>query len=170
MNERGQTLIEVLAGLSAATVVIAAITVATLASLYNAQFSRDQSQATQYAQEGMETMRNLRDFSIASISATALPDANTYCMAQGCTYITGDSLDTKCGPAKIQCRQNVDTFIRQVQVNHTDSNCNVSQTNAVGVTVTVKWNDSKCKDTNNIFCHQVAISSCLSDFTVVPTP
>lgn len=169
--QAGQTLIEVLAALGAASVVIAAITVAAVTALNNAQFSRDQSQATQYAQEGIETMRNLRDFDIASISATALPDGNTYCMSQNCTYITSNILDKQCGPASgIFCNQNVGKFVRSIMVNHNDSTCNASQTNDVKVTAVVSWNDSKCTSGSNLFCHQVTLSTCLSDFTVQPTP
>jgi len=170
-SEKGQTLIEVLTALATATVVIAAITVATITALNNAQFSRDQSQANQYAQQGMEVMDNLRNYSIASISASALPDSYTYCLADGCTYITSDSTDTKCGPAQAaRCSQNVGKFVREVQVNHADTSCNYLTTGAVKASVLVMWNDGACTDAANLFCHQVKLATCLSDFTIVPTP
>lgn len=170
-SDRGQTLIEVLTALATATVVIAAITVATITALNNAQFSRDQSQANQYAQQGMEVMNNLRNYNIASISASMLPDSYTYCLADGCTYITSDSTDTKCGPAQsTRCPQNIGKFIREVQVNHTDASCNYLTTGAMKASVLVLWNDSACTDATNPFCHQVKLSTCLSNFTVVPTP
>lgn len=61
MNDKGQTLLEVLGALGAATIVLIAIVAVTGTSLSNAQFSKNQNQATFYAQQGIEIVRNLRD-------------------------------------------------------------------------------------------------------------
>lgn len=176
--QSGQTLIEVLVGLAAAVVVISAITVAVLSSLNNAEFSRDQNLATHYSQEGMEIIRNMRDKSILSVSATSLPDG-VYCMAKTCTAITNIAGDTNCGPrAGLLCSQNVLNFVREVTIRHNDSTCNgngptsapTPVTTAMKISVSTYWGDIKCTSTTNPFCHSVMLTSCLSDFTVVPTP
>lgn len=178
MKEKGQTLIEVLVGLSAAVVVISAITVAVVTSLNNAEYSRDQNLATHYAQEGIELVRNMRDQDIASISSSSLPDG-TYCMAQGCSAIKNDQLDASCGVRTGQhCTVKVSNFIREVTITHNDSLCNgngptpsvAPTTSTMKVSVSTYWSDSKCTSSSNLLCHSVLLTSCLSDFTVVPTP
>lgn len=178
ISEKGQTLIEVLVGLSAAVVVIAAITVAGISSLNNAQFSRDQNLATHYTQEGVEILRNMRDLDIGSISKASLPDG-VYCLAQGCSATNTNPQDASCGPRiGSRCSPNVNSkFVREVTIVHNDSLCNgngptpITPTPAVDtvrVSVTTYWTDPKCS--NGLYCHSVLFTSCLSDFTVVPTP
>lgn len=166
-EQAGQTLIEVLVGLSAAVVVIAAITSAALTSLNNAQYSRDQNLATQYAQQGMELVRNMRDLDIASVSATFLPN-DTYCLAKLCSALT--PTNPSCWSGNLECGQNVDTYVRKIVVDHNSSSCNSGVSGNVQITSEVSWADGKCTDVTNPFCHHVDLSSCLSDFTVAPTP
>ncbi len=174
-NERGQTLIEVLVGLAAAVIVIAAITVAAVSSLNNAEYSRDQSLATQYTQEGIEVVRNMRDQNISSISSSSLPDG-TYCMAKGCQSITPNA--GNCGPRSgNRCSQNVNNFVREITILHNDSTCNgngptpnPTPTPTLKITAVTYWGDTKCTSSTNPFCHSVISTSCLSDFTIVPTP
>jgi type II secretory pathway pseudopilin PulG len=166
-RQSGQTLIEVLVALAASVVIIGAITVASLSSLNNAQFSRDQSAATHFAQQGLEIIRNMRDFSVASLSASLLPPA-TYCLAKSCKAL--DKNNPSCWQKNIECGQNVDTFVREVVIDYNDSSCDPTVTNDVKATVTVFWNDSRCGLSSNVFCHSVIVSSCFSDFTIVPTP
>ncbi|HEX7041831.1 MAG TPA: hypothetical protein VF189_01140 [Patescibacteria group bacterium] len=183
-NQKGQTLIEVLVGLSAAVVVIAAITVAVITALNNAEFSRDQNLATQYTQEGMEIIRNMRDLDVASINQTNLPDG-TYCLAKGCSSLTTNPSDTSCGPkTSTHCTQNFNNFVREITISHNDPFCTnngptssatptptpASEIGTIKVTVNTYWGDTKCSDSSNPFCHSVLLSSCLSDFTIVPTP
>lgn len=177
-QEKGQTLIEVLVGLSAAVVVIAAITVAAVTSLNNVEYSRDQNLATHYAQEGMEIVRNMRDQNISSVSSSSLPDG-TYCMAQGCVGLTSNPTDVNCGPRiGTHCTTKVGNFVREVTITHNDTLCNgngptpaVSPTTAtMKVSVSTYWGDTKCTNSSNLLCHSVLLTTCLSDFTVVPTP
>ena len=176
-NQTGQTLIEVLVGLAAAVVVISAITVTVISSLNNTEYGRDQNLATQYSQEGIEIIRNMRDGDIASVSETSIPDG-VYCLANGCNAITSNSTSS-CGPRTgSRCNQNVNNFVREVTIDHNASTCNgngptnapTPSTSVIKVSVATYWADTKCTDVNNQFCHSVLLTSCLSDFTVVPTP
>jgi Tfp pilus assembly protein PilV len=60
-KEKGQSLIEVLAALAVALVVILGLVRVTISSMTNARYAKDQSLATQYAQEAMEEVRAYRD-------------------------------------------------------------------------------------------------------------
>ena len=178
-QQAGQTLIELLVGLSAAVVVISAITVAGISSLNNAQFSRDQNLATQYTQEGLEIMRNMRDLNIASINASSLPDG-VYCLAKTCAGINKNISDANCGPRNgLRCSQNVNSFVREVTISHNDPFCNgngptpltpTPAVDTVKVSVSTYWTDPKCTSSSNTYCHSVLFTSCLSDFTIAPTP
>lgn len=176
-GDKGQTLIEVIVGLTAAVVVIAAIVSASLNALNNSEFGRDQNFAAQFTQEGMEVVRNMRNISIASLSASYLPDGQ-YCLAKACSSLNKNI--TSCWTANPLCPQNVDKFVRSVLVSHNVTDCNATPTPVgnpsgqlatnVKVTVTTSWFDTKCTSASNPFCHNVTMSSCFSDFTIVPTP
>ena len=60
-QEKGQSLIEVLAALAVVVIVILALINVTTISIGNATFAKNQSLATNYAQELIEEARNLRD-------------------------------------------------------------------------------------------------------------
>lgn len=162
MRQRGQTLIEVLVGLATAVVVIAAITTATISSLNNATYSKNQNLATQYAQQGMEYMRKMRDNSYGTFKTLS----GTYCLAKECTTLT--SSNPKCWtPASgNQCNQNVETFVRQIDVQQDSPSCDAASAQVVS---TVSWFDAKCTSGDNTFCHQVVLTTCLSDYQIVPT-
>lgn len=166
-QQRGQTLIEVLVALGAAVVVIAAITAASLSSLKNTEFSRDQAAASHIAQQGLEIIRDMRNYDIASISASLLPD-DTYCLADSCKAL--DSTNPSCWRKNISCGQNVDKFSREIKISHTASVCDATNTGDVEAIVTTSWYDTSCGSVGSLLCHSVVVSSCFSDFTVVPTP
>jgi len=173
----GQTLIEVLAALTAAAVIIAAIISSAIGSLNNSEFSRDTNLAAQFSQQGIEIIRNMRNTNITSISLQSLPDS-TYCFAKSCTALV--SSNTSCWQKTgNSCGQNVDKFIREVKIVHNSTDCNATPTplgqfgvipSNVKATVAVYWSDTKCTSSGNLFCHANVISSCFSDFTVVTTP
>lgn len=60
-NSKGQSLIEVIAGLAVMMIVILSLVTVTTVSVRNASFSRNQMLATKYAQEWIEEARNLRE-------------------------------------------------------------------------------------------------------------
>ncbi len=59
-KQNGQSLIELMVGLSLVTVVVGALAIITTYGLRNSQFSKNQSQATKYAQENLEKVRAIR--------------------------------------------------------------------------------------------------------------
>jgi len=60
-QEKGQSLIEVLAALGVVVLVILALVTVTTISIRNATFAKNQSLATSYAQEAIEKIREYRD-------------------------------------------------------------------------------------------------------------
>ena len=60
-NSKGQSLIEVVAGLAVMMIVVLSLVSVTTVSVRNAGFSRNQMLATKYAQEWIEEARNLRN-------------------------------------------------------------------------------------------------------------
>lgn len=163
MTQKGQTLIEVLVGLATAVVVIAAITTATISSLNNATFSKNQNLATQYAQQGMEFMRKLRDNSYSTFQGLS----GTYCLAKECTKLTSSNPKCWTPTSGNTCNQNIDYFVRQIDVQQNSPNCDGASTQIVAK---VSWFDAKCTSGTNTFCHQVLLTTCLSNYQVVPTP
>lgn len=176
-REAGQTLIEVLVALTAAVVIVAAIVSASLNSLNSSEFSRDQNISSQFTQEGLEIIRDMRNTSIASLSASYLPDG-TYCLAKSCTALINTV--PSCWQQNPVCAQNVDKFVRTVTVTHNATDCNATPTpigNPIGalasnvkIVITTSWFDSRCTNSTKPFCHSTIASSCFSDFTIVPTP
>lgn len=165
----GQTLIEVLVALGTSVVIISAITVAVLSSLSNVEFEKNQSLATGYAQQGMEIVRSMRNNNYGVFKTLS----NTYCLAKTCTTLTTIPGDD-CGPLSgsfCPGKQNVDLFVREVTIDTSQNNdCVASGTHFTEATTTVSWSDSKCTDTNNLFCHKVSISSCFSDANIITGP
>lgn len=60
-EERGQSLVEVVAALAVVGIVLLGLMALAVYSLRNINFARNQALATQYAQERMETIRQSRD-------------------------------------------------------------------------------------------------------------
>lgn len=164
----GQTLIEVLVALGTSVVIISAITVAVLSSLSNVEFEKNQSLATSYAQQGMEIIRSMSNNNYGLFKLLS----GKYCLAKSCTALTSSRGDS-CGPEGVTCQPvpNVDTFMREVTIDTSQSNnCVAGGIHFTEATTTVSWSDSKCTDTNNLFCHQVSISSCFSDANIITGP
>lgn len=163
-NSKGQSLIEVLVSLSTVVIVITSITYAVISALQNAEFSKNQNFATQFAQQGLEIARSTRNSDYKLFSSLS----GSYCVASTCSTIS-TSLGDKCGLKSDSngCGQNIDIFVRQVDFGRASATCG---TIATKVTSTVAWADSKCTSRSNIFCHNVNLSTCLSDYLVLPTP
>ncbi len=172
-NEYGSTLIEVLIALGVAVGIISAITIAVITGLSNTQSAKNQNLATQYAEQGMEVVQTLRNSDWTTFSSLS----NVYCLPRNSTTLT-PRIGTSCG-------QNVDIFVREVTLTAASSDCTpptltpplaptptpvAISANATKVTVTVSWSDNNCTDRDNLFCHQTKLISCLSDYTLIPTP
>lgn len=152
-SEKGQTLIEILIAMSAAVIVLSAITLTIISALSNAQYSKNQNLATQYAQEGMEVVRKIRDNDWNTFAGFS----GKYCLGKG-SFSLGSSVPGA-------CPQNIDIFVREINIENSAS-CN----NGTQAIVRVKWSDGKCGDRTNIFCHEASLVSCFTDANLVPTP
>lgn len=60
LSAKGQTLLELVVGMSLITVVIGALAITTTYSLRNTQFSKNQALATKFAQENLEKVRTIK--------------------------------------------------------------------------------------------------------------
>lgn len=145
MNEKGQTLIEVLVALSAVVIMVSAVAIVIVSSLSNAQFTRDQDLATKYSQEGMEVLRKVRNADYVAFRNYS----GTYCLSKG--QATLPNASGNCNT------RNVDNFVRFVQVEQTPG-CGP---NIAKATVAVAWTDGKCS-ASNVFCHKAELVSCFS--------
>ena len=157
-NQRGQSLIEALIALGSAVIIVAAITIAVITSVNNTDFSKNQNLATQYAQQGMELLRHKSEADWA-LFATLSGD---YCLDEGKTTLVNAGFG--CTP-NIKNANSVLYFVRSV---------NISQNNAVcrggaSVSVSVSWNDGKCTNQTNKYCHSTKLDSCLTNINSVPT-
>lgn len=172
MSMQGQTIVEVLVALTTAVVIISAITIAVITSLRTVEYSRTQNTATNYAQEGMEFMRFLRDSNYPAFAE--LDAGDSHCLGKGAS-----SLESITAPV---CSANVDFFARTITFEDNSEYCApitpippepIPPNTARKVTVIVSWTDGKCVDeegNSTGMCHEARLVSCLSDYTVVPTP
>ena len=151
----GQTLIEALVALGIAVAIISAIANLVISSLNNTTFSKNQNLATIHAQEGIETVRKLVNQSYTQFKTNY--KGLVYCLDENNNLLlsTGDCNNVKTG-----------IFIREVEFVHTSSDCQEN----LKASVTVSWSDSKCRDNLNLYCHEVALSSCFVDINEVQQP
>lgn len=152
MNQKGQTLIELLVALSILVIVITTVAVSLTTSLNNAQASRTSTLATKYAQEGVEHVRSLRDASYTTFRTYN----GLYCLGKDQQSL--GTVQSSCTTA------NYDQFIRSVRIEQ-NVGCG---TNTARVTVLVSWKDGKCP--TNSYCHTAQHVSCLSTVNRVTAP
>lgn len=142
--QKGETLIEALVALGLIAIVVTAVATTVTTALSNVQFNEKQTRATKYAQQGIETVRQIRNQNYnAFLNLDGL-----YCFGKDQEYL---------GFPQSSCTaENIDTFIRSVEINH-NPGCSP---NVARVTVRVAFKDGKCED--NTYCHIQTHSSCLS--------
>lgn len=163
-KDSGQTLIEALVALSIAVVIIAAIVNLVISSLNSTTYSKDQNLATTYAQEGIETVRKLVNQSYTQFKKNYT--ASSYCLCKNNNLLISSGKCSQTAP-----RGNCDSiktgiFIREIEFVHTSPDCQ----NNLKASVTVSWSDNKCTDNLNLYCHEVAVSSCFTDLNEVKSP
>jgi hypothetical protein len=132
IDTAGQTLLEVLVALSAALIVLSAITTLVISNLTQSVQSKSTNAATQYAQEGMELAQGRRGYTAGE----------QFCLGSDKVFRPGS-----CASA------NIGFFKREVSL--TKADCG----SLVKVTVTVSWSSSACHGAS--FCHTVPVSSCI---------
>lgn len=165
-SQKGQTLMEALVALGTAVVVMTAIAISVTTALNNALYAKTQNQAAQYAQEGMEYMRAFRNSNYQTFSSYA--NGNIYCLKKPITI----PLEQRQLPNPCPLIDKVFDREAVLRPSNTDllNKCGTVPNQTIQVTVSVKWSDSKCTDSNNSFCHQVELNTCLSDSGIVSGP
>ena len=174
---KGQTLVEALVALGIGVLIISAIAIAILSSLNNAQYSKSQNLASGYAQEGMETARKIRDNDWTTFNNYD----GSYCLDKGTTILVEKDPPLAGGcPHGSVMSQNLDIFARQIDIEQDSADCKLSPfpsptpspmpSNPTRVRVIVSWSDNKCTDVNNVYCHNVTLTSCFSDANVISAP
>ncbi|MBI2404697.1 hypothetical protein HYV22_00780 [Candidatus Gottesmanbacteria bacterium] len=87
MNNRGQSLIEVVVAVGVVILLVTGLIVGSTTSIKGSEFSTYKSRGLKYAQEAMETTRNMRDTSWASLATKSglwcLDKAGTWSQPQG---------------------------------------------------------------------------------------
>ncbi|RJQ24933.1 hypothetical protein C4577_06700 [Candidatus Parcubacteria bacterium] len=155
LSQKGQVLIETLIALGVAVVVVAAITTIVISSLNNAVTARSQDLASGYAKQGIEVVRNMAKNSWNNFQSM---DQINYCLDKDASVPTPKGVGS--------CGQNVDNFVREIEINHLSVSCEYDDpSNPVNtqVVVTVSWTDGKCTDRDNLFCHKAELESCFSN-------
>lgn len=152
LNQKGQTLIEALIALGMAVTIISAITSVVIYSLNNSSFSKNQNLARSYVQQSMEKIRGeVRSNYSSFVSTYDTP----HCIDENNTLT---KKQFNCEPAG--------TFVKEADFESQSPDCQ----NSLKVTVTVSWNDSKCTDRLNLYCHNVSSSTCFANINVIPSP
>lgn len=151
-REKGQSILEVMIALAAASIVISAVVAAVVSALSNESFSIKHNQATQIAQEGLDSMRNI---SQSDWDYFASYGASAYCF--------GDDEILIERTVSI-CPENVGSFIREILVEQ--NTCIPSEptpppVNDVKISAVVRWADGKCTGSGlDQWCHKVTLTSC----------
>lgn len=153
-SQKGQTLIEVLVAMATGVAVMSAIAVTVITSLSNVEFTKNQNLATQYSREGLEVVRRLAKSNWATFSSYT---STFYCLAKGSTTLT-----IRTG---IKCGQNVDIFVREINIEQSSPTCGGN----AKILSMVSWSDSKC-GRDDVFCHQVRLDSCIANINTILAP
>jgi Tfp pilus assembly protein PilV len=141
--------------LGIAVAIIAAIANLVISSLSNTTFSKNQNLATIYAQEAIETVRKLVNQSYTQFKTNYT--GSIYCLDEDNNLLisSGSCSNVKTG-----------IFIREVEFEHISPDC---QDN-LKAQITVSWSDNKCTDNLDLYCHEVALSSCFVDINEIQSP
>lgn len=177
MKEKGQTLIEIMVALGVSVIIITAIVISVVLAVINTQLAKSQNLATYYAKEGLEIMRQAsrsdwNQFAIDTVSGT-------YCLQKGVTSL--DNFEEYLKTNECPFMDQDSGFKREVQITHVnpadpvDNGCKLEYESGPAedvygtkVKVTVLWTDGKCSD--NDYCHEVSLDSCLQNINDIPAP
>ena len=129
----------------------------------------------------METVRKMRDSDWKAFFdlSNETPNLNfSYCLDEGATVLNADARRIEAPGCKSVSStgtgQNIKSFFaRQVDIEKNNADCDVpAGGSTTKVVVSVSWTDSKCtdEDPSKQFCHKSQLSSCFSDFNIIPTP
>lgn len=148
LNEKGQSLIELIVSITIAILVLSSLAFAIITSLRNASLANSQAQATKLAQEGLEKVRSIRDRDGATDYIKAdgthtgkfseLWSISFTCSGENCVPANGGFIldNSSLKGVSITTFEIIDPkFKRQIQIK--DYSANSKQ-----VTAVVKWDDA----------------------------
>ena len=153
-KQSGQSMIEAIVALVTILIIITAIAIVIVNGLYNSTFIKNQNEANKLSQQGMEFVRNIQKNDLQAFRQYATNPGN-YCVDEVNSLLTTEN----CLENTVNVGSN---FNRIIVFSPGISECespNIN-TNATEVTVTVSWSSSKCSS-NNTFCHQSKLVSCM---------
>jgi len=172
--DKGQTLIEVLAALSVATVLMFGIAIAVIYSLDTTQFTKNENSANSYAQEGMEITKQIWNSNISYFDSLSQTQGNYFCLDKDSSNLVEKTEPGNTPPDGMGCNgDNLAPFAREVDLyaDPADDECALEGIpQAIKVVVTVSWSDGKCMNKNNLYCHSVQLNSCLSKSIPLTAP
>jgi Tfp pilus assembly protein PilV len=169
MNQRGQTLLEVLLAFSVSILVLSAVILGIITSLSNTQYTKNQGLADSYAQEGVSVIRKIRDSSWYDFSNNLKSFTTNvkYCLDKDLKF-NEVSLTQNCS-GNVYGVGASGIFSREVVFEHNSSSCCPDNTKVCDIsvrgskiTVTVSWSDGKCP-VGTPLCHKVDLITCLAN-------
>lgn len=128
-SSRGQTLIEAVASLGIASIILGTLAIAVINSVKNVTFSKGQNIASNYAQQGLELVRDLRDSDISTFRQYGNVQGTpvTYCLAKNTSASTVLPTKSPASPFCDQAGQKIveldNTYIREVTIQQDSSDC-----------------------------------------------
>lgn len=165
MNQKGQTLLEILLAFSVSILVLSTVILGIITSLSNTQYTKNQGLANSYAQEGMAIVRQIRDSSWPDFYSKN----GDYCLPQNAVSLGDTNSDCK------QAGKVGEIFVRSIKIEKNSSDyCSegipptptltpATILSGSRVTVKVSWTDNKCPSSDNIYCHKVELITCFSN-------
>lgn len=147
INQDGQGLVEVLASLAIAMIVLTALTVASVTSIKNANLAKNTSQANSLAKQGMDSVRAYRDANPTALFSPAKQDGCYKINTSDPTSLTDNFVGMyTCGTAAAQDVIAGTPYTREVALDMNPAECptpsGVSTNTCAKITVTIYWTDS----------------------------
>lgn len=165
LNNKGQSLVEVVIGLALAILVLGALINAVITSLYNSNFAKSQAEATKLAQQIMEQVRIKRDtlgYSIFSSTYGSTSDNTGVCYK----FTGSDLVSLGGGSCLTAVKQDLGSYavVSSTKFKHFiqfTKNPSLCTPNCSEIRVSVFWADSNCPRSDS-YCHKSEISSYLT--------
>lgn len=167
MNQKGQSLIEILAVLSIATIVISAVSISVISALNSAQINKNKTLATQKAQDVMEVVKRVKVSNFSSLSNLS----GSYCLDAECIKSTNDFNSCLAIKGPSGCGANAGIYSSEVSFEKDSPSCNSQLptpgptpvgglVNGTKVTVIMGWRDGKCQA--GVYCQKSYLVSCIA--------
>ena len=151
MNQKGQSLIEVLAVLSIAVIVVSAVSISVITALSSARINKEKTLATQKAQDAMEVVKRVKVTNYSSLNSLS----GSYCFNVACAKNTNDISSCLLQKGPSGCPVNESIYSSDIMFEKDSPSCNLNQSptpgptpaggseNGTKVTVIMGWRNGK---------------------------